>query len=372
MSGILTAQALAAVREAVRRRARGRASIRSGDLVAWLAEQPGIGQRLVACAALETMRDDGEIACAWVPGVGPSGMVTVSLPAQEIGDAEARWREAVASRLHPDDPRTAGFHAIWPKINDWPPDRHIALVEELLFLSAHGRSGDRAGYRLSASGRLASSKLLNALPRAALLAAGFHESATREPPPYLIAATPDAGLAVTVLVENPEAFEAAVEASVDLPVAWLSVYGFGISRTDGAGARLVDSLADRGGPILLQRRGPAMALQTILAAPLVTFFGDLDFAGLQIHASLSSTLPHLSLSRMYAPLAALLASGGGHPYAAATGEGKPRQRSCTSGDPLINRLLALCARAAADQEHLSADAIRAHCLHPLTMKDLSW
>lgn len=357
-------------REILRKHLRpGQTTMRGEVMLERLKRDTRIGSVIEARLYLKALKDQGEIVCAWVERIGPDGLVTLNLRAPAQSPLEAAWRQrskafvAGRSDARPDDEMALGD--LWPKLGDWPPDMVPRLFAELYDIRTRLEAGECAGltgYRASASGRLGSSKLLSLLPRAALQAFGIDVGRFPDLPPYVIVAGPQSPEAV-ILVENPEAFEAAVQAPPDLPVAWVSAYGFGISHIDGTGTRMISALSSPVAPISLIRAGAPPSLDRLLRHPRLFHWGDLDRTGLLIFRSMRSILPQLRLSALYAPMIALLHDGGGHPYAEATG--KPKQDHWASDEKALAELLVLCEERAADQEFLTADVIRSLSKWPL-------
>jgi hypothetical protein len=357
-------------REILRRYLRsGQTTMQGASALKRLESDQQIGTKIDARLFLKALVDMGEVECTWVDRQGPIGLMTLKLAPPPMSAAEAEWRTLVADLLTTrDDVRQGDAAAIgnlWPKLVDWPSwcaaDLVAALYDFRTRLEA-GECGGKTAYLFSASGRLASSKLLSLLPKPALQAFGIDTTLLADPPPYIIVAGPPEPQAV-VLVENPEAFELAVAATADLPVAWVSTYGFGIAHVEGAGARMAAAVTSLVAPIPLVRAGTPPPLDQLLAHPRLFHWGDLDLAGLLIFRCMQVARPHLRLSALYQPMVALRQSGGGHPYAETTG--KPKQDRWISNDPLISDLLAICATRAVDQEHVGAGAIRSLALKAL-------
>lgn len=231
---------------------------------------------------------------------------------------------------------------------DWPADMLGALVAELKRVRA--AVPDQPAFIISAAGPLASSKLLDKLPRAALRRIGIPIDVYPSPPMVLLtagAADPEA----VVLVENPRAFERAFAATRDLPVAWVSTHGLvAMSIADALGGRRYGAPVD----------GSPPSLEQLLAARNLFYWGDFDLAGLMIFAEARKRLPQLRLSALYRPMLDLLARGGGHPYTIATD--KVGQRIWDTGDAVLKPLIEACANSAVDQEWVPLFHIRACCL----------
>ncbi len=238
---------------------------------------------------------------------------------------------------------------------DWPMPMAGALVAELKRIRSE--PPDRPAFIIAASGPLASSKLLDRLPRAALRRIEVPIDAYPPPPMVLLtagAARPEA----VVLVENPRAFEQAFAATRDLPVAWVSTHGLVVTS-------LADGLRNRhyGAPV----DGAPPPLGRLLAMERLFYWGDLDQAGLMIFLEARKRLPHLCLSALYRPMLDLLTQGGGHPYVNVTD--KAGQRPCHTDDALVSSLLCVCSGRAVDQEFVTQAQIRDNCLSVLTSID---
>ncbi|CCG39689.1 Wadjet anti-phage system protein JetD domain-containing protein [Magnetospirillum molischianum] len=259
---------------------------------------------------------------------------------------------AVQAVLAEAAPVSDGERAGWIEIaraieGDWPPSKLPALVAELKRIRSEPT--DRPAFIASAAGPLASSKLLDRLPRAALRRIGLSLEDYPASPVVLLTA----GVAVpeaVVLVENPRAFERAFVATRDLPVAWISTHGL-------VAMSVVRALQGvwYGAPV----DGTPPPLDALLGAERLFYWGDLDAAGLMIFAEARKRLPQMSLSALYRPMLALLSEGGGPPYAAVTD--KAGQRPWTSDDPELQALLDACASSCIDQEWVSPQSIRDLC-----------
>jgi hypothetical protein len=282
-----------------------------------------------------------------------------------VGDAELRWRSSVDALIAGEGERDA-YYAFWPSLDSWPADSYADLISEIEALRRSKPNGT-AGYLFSASGRLASSKLLFGLPKAPLRNLGIDVDTLAPGPTYFIITGPSDPESV-VLVENPNAFERAVSAAGDLPVAWISAYGFGAMALD-SGQRLAAGVADPSKVIAVVRGGSPPPLNALLAKDRLLYWGDLDRAGLQIYQAIRAKLPRLRLSALMQPMIDVILAGGGHPYVELTG--KPRQKEWMCDDPEVAALLSICAYRAADQEYLADVQIRILAMDALPAPSLS-
>lgn len=335
---------------------KGQGSVRSQGLLERIRRNAGLASIAEARSALRALKDVGEIK-ATLTDAGPIGYVYlhIPLPADVAGPRELTWRTAVDARIEPGANREA-FHALYPGLADWPEDCFAALVETVEAWRRDART-DHA-YTISARTGLASSKLIDALPMRPLQALGIDPAALPRPPPIMMVAGPAAPRAV-VLVENPTAFEVAVEATADLPVAWICSYGYAATRAVFR-ERLASAVLSSEGVRSVVRSGNPPRFQELLRNPELLYWGDLDRSGLHIFHMVRRNLPHARLSALMAPMADLLRRGGGHPYCKLTE--KADQPHWTPDDPDLATLATLCAERAVDQEWVSAPKIRAGCM----------
>lgn len=353
---ILPAEEIDAVRRVLASLHRDNPSRRWTKVVAELCKQLLVSDT-VAIEYIEAMIGRGvEISAS-------GRMVSLCFDLPQMSPGEAEWRQTVMTYANQGGDVLEALFALWPAISDWPVTQYGSLISELLWLRRQPPAPTL--YLSSAAGSLAASKLLSALPKTALRALGIAvDSLPAAPVCFLIAgaAHPEA----VVLVENQNAFERAVGATTDLPVAWISAYGFGASALD-VGERLIDGL-ESPTTISAVRAGSPPPLQALLNHPSIFLWGDLDIAGFQIFIRARARLPALQLSGIYAPMLAHLEAGGGHPYVSLTGKAG-QDTNFISSDSLIAPLIDRCRSRAVDQEWVRAEDIRNHSLYPLGAPD---
>ena len=200
-----------------------------------------------------------------------------------------------------------------------------------------------------------SSKILN---RIGPVARAFGVTPDRFPQPrYLMTA---AGLRsrALVLVENPLAFEAAVQTDRDLNLAWACSYGYGFALDQDYGALLAGALdCDPDNVTLLTRRGNPPQVRELFSLPPY-FWGDLDPAAFGIYLRLKRRFAGLALSPLYREMAAILEQGGGHPYDRFSDKEGQNGLLMPEGLNTEERnLFQLCRERGLDQESLTPEAI---------------
>lgn len=238
------------------------------------------------------------------------------------------------------------------------------ILQGLLRLRENVAKEDgRHRFIVSARYLIGSSKLLDTLPSAALKAYGIPINRFPSHPFYVVAAGSAKPEAV-VLVENPAAFELAVTTRAIERVAFIATFGFGLSKfEEDYGNQLADMVeSDRfASAITLTREGSSCPpARGLLNHPKITFWGDLDVAGVHIYLRLQRAIPGLRLSALYEPIIdAMDALGSHHPYEPAVGKGRQGTMPAPAffDDSAAHYLLSRCAGKGVDQEIVSVDQL---------------
>jgi hypothetical protein len=216
-------------------------------------------------------------------------------------------------------------------------------------------------FLVSAKYLLASSKLLDVLPALALRAFGISVDDFPNHPLYVVVAgcsNPEA----VILVENPAAFELAVRTQAIRKCAFIATFGFGLSKSqEDYGNQLAFMAEERfANAITLTREGTSCpSARELLNHPMITFWGDLDVAGIQIFERLANKIPQIRLSALYTPMIeAINNPHSRHPYVSAVG--KSGQKEKYFGQALrqdAKFIRAYCELWAVDQEIVSGHDI---------------
>lgn len=355
------------VRELLSQRAKNRKYIRGDQIVDFITRSTGYDRQAVLKCLAELKRT-AEISCQdWYQGE-PVGRLILNLKLSR-SEAHLRWLQALRDNdLKPQD--IDSLEPLHPYVDDWEDAALSQLVQGLLALredmpTLRGQSR----YAVSARYLLGSSKVIDALPNSPLKTFGIDATDLAKPPSYLMTAGP-ANPEAVLLIENPQAFELATSSSVVAQVALVATFGYGLSRAgDDFGRQLASHIENNDPLIPLVRKGTPPDLETLLCHPKAYFWGDLDMEGLRIFWRLRSELPQLQLSALYLPMIKLLMSGCAHPYSRISG--KPNQQPWQSQDSMVNRLLALCANSAIDQECVMPSTLSHYATKPLHWDDLS-
>lgn len=206
-------------------------------------------------------------------------------------------------------------------------------------------------FLVSARYLLGSSKMLLRLGSRALKEFGIDLARFTDHPAYVMTAGASDPSAV-VLVENPAAFELAVNTSAGRSCAFVATFGFGLSKVSDYFGHQLACIVEHGftQTVTLVREGSSTPpVRDLLAHPRITFWGDLDIAGMQIYERLARRLPALSLSALYEPMIAAIAIlDMRHPYVTVVGKAGQQPYCATRTDVL--HMLRYCDAWAVDQE----------------------
>ena len=223
--------------------------------------------------------------------------------------------------------------------------------------SARLRLLDGPGSNVSARMVMGSAKVISGIPAKAMALLGLDACLQRSSPRYVIHAGPDhlAVPDVTLLIENPQAFENAIAAGLAARVSLVCTFGFAISYL-GQSILTGPEVLPHERPIVLQRCGRLRDIAALLAAPRVLFWGDLDIGALKIFLACRAGTPALRLSGIYRSMEALLDDPTrSHPYADIFDKfGQSRlsdyPEQVEELEQNVKTLFTKCARRGVDQE----------------------
>jgi hypothetical protein len=328
-----------------------------------LVKQLGVDSIAVA-EALRELHRAGRIRYAPDSRGQPvSGYIDVVLSDFAVPPHQAAWQIALSN---------AGFNAertevllgLSGKLHDMNEGDMAVLAVALksvseLVLSDSCKS-DEAGFNFSARRIMSGSKVLSMLSQKMLASLGLPPRLHLSSPRYLIYAGP-AAASTTLLIENPRAFENAVQAGLAQSMSLVCTYGFGIAYIGQDWLHDAQSSA-HDAPIILSRLGTAPSFRDLLTAKDVLFWGDLDVAGLAIYKAYASSLPTLQLSGIYHAMTSMLESAEtSHPYCALFDKAgqAPMARSLANSQEVLtaHQLFRLCTARAVDQEAVSFEDI---------------
>ncbi len=309
--------------------------------------------------ALMLLRNDGHLEFSSDDRGEPvSSYITVMKPVQDVPEHVKRWSRVLDEK----GISQADIDALFPvadTIQDLLEDDMGLLLDDLVRLrQVQADLLGQPAYLVSARYLLGSSKMLTSIPRRHLKAFGIEPREFLSHPLYVVVAG-CASPETVILVENPAAFEMAITTQAVNRCAFIATFGFGLSKSEeDCGNQLANMVEGRfSGAITLTREGSMCpTAKELLNHPNITFWGDLDVAGIEIYLRLKKAIPNLQLSALYKPMAASVCNPPrSHPYVASVG--KERQptmpRSVLKDDPVAAKLLDICISRGVDQEQVA-------------------
>lgn len=309
--------------------------------------------------ALNGLRVDGKLAFSYGSRGEPvSAFITVLAPESAVPPQMLLWRSVVRAL----DVQEEEMNLLVPLGACLEGFDEIQMRDLLHCLYALRAGQDRAAGRpllaVSAEYLLGSSKLMSSLDARSLRHFGIKVQEFSSRPSYLVVASAPSPAAV-ILVENPVAFEVAVESRASQVCTFVCTFGFGLSNVANEyGYQLASIVTSNRGTILHRTQGATTDLESLMAHSNLHFWGDLDQAGMQIFERIAQRVPHIRLSALYQPmLDAIQNSRRRHPYAAGTGKGGqvlyiPQREDARA-------VAQQCIHHAVDQEIVSRDQIEA-------------
>lgn len=324
--------------------------------------------------ALMLLREDGHLEfSADERGEPVSSYITVIKPVLDIPEHLQRWSIALEEK----GINQADIDTLLPvadAIQDFSKNDMGLLLDGLVKLR-HDQSDllGQPAYLVSARYLLGSSKMLSSIPKRHLKAFGINPQQFTTHPLYVIVAgctSPE----TVVLVENPAAFEIAITTQAVNRCAFIATFGFGLSKSEEEyGNQLAKMVEERfSGAITLTREGSTCpTAKELLNHPNITFWGDLDVAGIQIFQRLRRNIPALRLSALYKPmLKKLEGPAGSHPYVPVVGKPGQQDRYATvrCEEPIVEKILARCSTRGVDQECVLPEQIEQFAAYELLLE----
>ncbi|WP_096084476.1 Wadjet anti-phage system protein JetD domain-containing protein [Agaribacterium haliotis] len=336
-------------------------SVRSDRLVDRLCSKTGLHRNEVI-NGLRELRDTGEVCCKdWHRGE-PIGRVELLIQ-QVRSPCEEVWI-GVMHDMGVDPADQEVLIALSDKVEGLAVDDMKRLLSGLLTLRKDlPQLNGQSRYLVSAKYLLGSSKLLDALPSPLLRKFGINLDPLIGPPSYIITAGPSSPACV-VLVENPQAMEAALQTQIGSKIAWIATFGYGLSRSGNEYGGQLASLIEGGNRLTaLVRQGTPPPIEHLLQHSEIYFWGDFDREGFQIYWRLRSKISQLRLSGLYHPMRAMIESTDNH-HAYNDLVSKPNQNTWQCSDMNVQKLLDLCESRAVDQESVSFADIEKYAALP--------
>jgi hypothetical protein len=301
--------------------------------------------------ALQHLKSEGRLVfTAEMRGEPISPFITVIRPVVDVPPHADRWRTALEGA---DLPKTsmAALHPLYTALEDFNAHHMEVLLAGLRKLrdEQHLVAG-QPSFVVSASYLMGSSKLLSMLDGKSLRIFGIDIDKFTARTPYVMVGGGGETPQTVILVENPIAFEAAIQSTASIQHAFVCTFGFGLSNSASEYGNQLAGAIETGGAILLRRtEGLHTSFEKLIQHPEIHFWGDLDIAGLQIFERIASRIPDLKLSALYKPMIKAAANPAyRHPYVVAVGKAGQKTFKPTRKD--TEAMLGYCEKWAVDQE----------------------
>lgn len=282
-----------------------------------------------------------------------SGSITVIQPVVSTPPHADLWRAVLEDAGLSENCMTA-LHPLYTALKDFNVHHMEVLLAGLRKLrdEQHQVAG-QPSFVVSATYLMGSSKLLSTLDGKSLRLFGIDIDKFTTRTPYVMVGGGGEAPQTVILVENPIAFEAAIQSAASIRHAFVCTFGFGLSNSANEYGNQLAGAVEAGGAILLRRtEGLHMSFDKLIQHPEIHFWGDLDTAGLQIFERIASRIPHLKLSALYDPMIKAVANPAcSHPYVVAVGKAGQKPFKPTRKD--TESVLGYCERWAVDQEIVS-------------------
>ncbi|MDI1277038.1 Wadjet anti-phage system protein JetD domain-containing protein [Methylobacter sp.] len=331
-----------------------RASGVMGKLCAEIANDPIAIRR-----ALLNLQSQGHLVFSADPRGEPiSPFITAIRPVTDTPVHANRWQTVLEDSGLPEN-SMAALYPLYNAMEDFNTEHMEILLAGLRKLrdEQHLLTG-QPSYVVSATYLMGSSKLLFALDAKSLRLFGIDIDKFTARTPYMMVGGGGKAPQSVILVENPIAFEVAVQSIASIRHTFVCTFGFGLSNAQSEYGNQLAGAVEAGRAILLRRtEGPYTSFEQLLQHPEIHFWGDLDTAGLQIFERIAARIPHLKLSALYKPMIKAATNPMCcHPYVMAVGKAGQKPFKPTRED--TETLLKYCGHWAVDQEIVCDDDIK--------------
>lgn len=339
----------------------GKKFLQSGSLVNKVASETGYDNLSVRQALGRLVKS------RWLTGFAPNGtplgQVTIigEIPVKIIDPTFTAWENALKLEgVKPEE--MSSLLPCFKKFQGMSNQDMSLVIKGLVRLkNDQAQHVGKPMFLVSAQYLLASSKILGELPAKNINKFGIRTSIFTKHPPYVVVGG-SANPKTVVLIENPASFEMAINSKATKNCAFISTFGFGLSHSNSEYGYQLVNIVESGfaKSITLTREGSKpVSAKELLSMQQISFWGDLDTAGIHIYLRLKAKIPNLRLSALYKPmLDALRMEECSHPYVDLTKKiGQLDLLSSTCYENEILELLNLVSTRGVDQEYISLEKI---------------
>lgn len=344
---------------ALRRLTRKSNVLQGGALIDRLIRETKLDAASIRSHFKEMRRQGWIEASSWSATGNPVGRVQVSLPALPTPLWCEQWNSALLACKELSEADRETLFECGAILADMNETEFSKILNGLVRLREdQSKWFGTPQFLVGAQYICGSSKILSKLGSRAIRAFGIDLAKFPDHPLYVVTAGPSNPQAV-VLVENPAAFELATKTAAVEHCAFIATFGFGLSKVSEDYGNQLASMVEHGlsGSITLMREGSsAPPARELLKHENITFWGDLDIAGIQIYERIAKHIPSLQLSALYLPMIdAVRAGDHRHRYVTAVGKSGQLMFSATREDS--KSMLNHCNEWAVDQEFVTASQI---------------
>jgi Wadjet anti plasmid transformation system JetA-like protein len=310
----------------------------------------------------KTLRDEGKVAYSGdLNGEPlPQGYITVIRPQVEVSEVASLWYSVLEGFSLPEEDIET-LKPIYSSLEGMSSEAMTHLVAGLVRLRNDQDSvAGQQVFSVSAKYLIGSSKTLMSLDKSSLKKFGIDLDRFAVRPSYVVIGGNVAAPQAVILVENPVAFETAVNSQAVERCVFICTFGYGLSAmSDDFGNQLAGIIeTGESSAMPLYRNAPKelKGLHELLSHSELFFWGDLDIEGIKIYERLKKRLPHLRLSGLYIPMIeAITNPASRHEYVQLVS--KPNQKYFVAQFEEGHALLNLCRTHGVDQELVPLDKI---------------
>lgn len=301
--------------------------------------------------ALLNLQSQGHLAFSADPRGEPiSPFITVIRPVTDTPAHATQW-QTVLEESGLSENNIAALYTLYNALGDFNIEHMEILLAGLRKLrdEQHLVAG-QPSYVVSATYLMGSSKLLSTLDGKSLRLFGIDIDKFTARTPYVMVGGGGKAPQSVILVENPIAFEVAIQSTASIRHTFVCTFGFGLSNSASEYGNQLAGAVEAGEAVLLRRtEGLHTSFENLMQHPEIHFWGDLDSAGLQIFERIASRIPHLKLSALYDPMIKAATNPAcSHPYVVAVGKAGQKPFKPTRKD--TEAMLGYCEKWAVDQE----------------------
>ncbi len=343
--------------------------LQGAALIDRLERETGFDAAIIRSCLKEMRKKKWIDAGSWSATGNPSGRVTLNLPPLPMPPWVEQWKSTLSNCGKISDVDREALFDCSTNLSDIPISKFEKILDGLIRLREdQSKLQGHPAFIVSAQYLLGSSKMLSKFNTRSLKKFGINISQFSTHPPYVVTAGSFEPSTV-ILIENPTSFELAATSAASKDCAFISTFGFGLNKASEDFGNQLACMVENNfvDTITLVREGSRTPNATeLLSHPNITFWGDLDIAGMQIYSRLAAKIPNIKLSALYRPMInAIKSPDNSHPYSSLVGKEGQIDIKFRSNRQDTSLLLELCRHNAVDQEIVTVPEIVEFAHFPL-------